>query len=824
MIKIEKFLLPVDKLYQYCDPDLFNFDCTKNLAPLREFIGQDRAIGALEFGLSMNHEGYNIYVAGLAGTGKTTAVKTHIDKILKAKKISQQLLPPPDACYLYNFADSDRPQIVNLPQKRGKSLQTQINDLLQKLKEELTKAFSSENYKAERKNIIEAAQDERQKLALELKEEAQRQGFSIQVTQTGQAIFPMVNGRPISEEEYGALSESAKKELEIKRDELLKKLQATYEVVRELEKKAEEKLQNVDKSIAGFTISRLFDDLIHNYSNFEDVQKYLLDLKQYTLDNLDLFKEKEGSQPEPFLGIPASYLAQGRDPFLPFKVNVFVDNSETRGSPVIVESNPNYTNLFGKIERRFLLGGYLSDHTMLKAGSLHMANGGYLLLNASDVLTNPGVWQTLKRTIKTKEIRIEEPLEGMGLIAPQGLRPQPMPINVKVLLIGDTMLYQLLSMYDEEFWEIFKVKADFDYQIDKTRKNMMHYAAFIAGCCDKCEIQHFDNTGVARVVECSSRFVGDQQKLSARFAQIRELVQESAYWAQKDHSELVSARHVDKAVEQRFFRHNLPCEHIQEMIDRGIIMIDVKGKVVGQLNGLSVYSLGDISFGKPSRITCKTYLGRGGIINIERESQLSGRIHDKGVLILSGYLGWKYAQDKPLSLSASLCFEQSYEGVEGDSASSTELYALISSLANIPLKQNIAVTGSVNQKGEIQAIGGVNQKIEGFFRICKAKGLTGDQGVMIPQQNITNLMLKQEVIDAVKKKRFHIYAVSTVDEGLEVLTDLPAGKKRKDGMYPKDTINYYVNKHLGEMATTLKRFAESEIKTSVSQSSGCKCQ
>ena len=703
-------------------------------------------------------------------------------------------------------------QIINLPQGKGKVLQTQIADLLQKLKDELAKAFSGEAYKAERKAIIDEAQNERQKLASELKDEAQRQGFSIQASQMGQAIFPLVNGKPLSEEEYNALDESARKDLEIKRDALVKKLQATYEIVRELEKKAEEKLQNVDKSTAGFTISRLFDNLIQGYQSIENVQKFLVNLKKYTLDNLDLFKEKEG-QPEPFLGIPASYLAQGRDPFLPFKVNVFVDNSETKGPPVVIESNPNYTNLFGKIERRFLLGGYLSDHTMLKPGALHLANGGYLLLNATDVLTNPSVWPTLKRTIKTKEIRIEEPLEGMGLIAPQGLRPQPMPINVKVLLIGDSMLYQLLSMYDEEFWEIFKVKADFDYQIPKTKKNMMHYAAFIAGCCEKCEVQHFDSTGVAKVVEYASRFVGDQQKLSARFAQIRELVQESAYWAEKEQAELVSAHHVDKAVEQRFFRHNLPCEHIQEMIERGTIIIDIKGAVVGQINGLSVYSLGDVTFGRPSRITCKTFMGRGGIINIERESQLSGKIHDKGVLILSGYLGWKYAQDKPLSLSASLCFEQSYEGVEGDSASSTELYALISSIADVPLKQNIAVTGSVNQKGEIQAIGGVNQKIEGFFRVCKAKGLTGDQGVMIPRQNISNLMLRDDVIAAVKKGKFHIYAVSTIDEGLEVLTGMASGKKRKDGTYPKDTINYKVNKQLAEMATKLKRFVEPETKT-----------
>jgi lon-related putative ATP-dependent protease len=811
MVNTAKYELSSDKLRWRCDPAIFDFECTKDLAPLREFIGQDRAIGAIEFGLSVNHDGYNIYVAGLTGTGKTSAVKTHIDKLLREKKALKQLKPPQDWCYLYHFDDSDHPQIANLPQGKGKVFRNQINSLLQKLKEELAKAFASEEYKTERQSVTDEAQTERQKLSSELREEAQRQGFSIQVTPAGQAIIPIINGKPISEEDYMALEETTKKELETRRDELLKKLQAAYEKVRDLEKKAEDKLRDIDKSVAGFTVTRLFDSLLQEYKDSENIHQYLLNLQSHTQDNLNLFKDRERAA-EPFLGIPASYIMQGHDPFIPFQVNVFVDNSDTKGPPVIVEPNPNYVNLFGRVERRFLFGGYISDHTMLKPGAFHLADGGYLLLNAKDVLSNAAVWQTMKRTIKTKEVRIEDPLEGLGLIAPQGLRPQPMPIDTKILLIGDVMLYQLLSIYDEDFWEIFKVKADFDFRIDRTKANMMHFAAFIAGCCEECEMHHFDRTGVAKVVEYASRIVGDQEKLSSRFAQIRELVQEAEYWSRKNKSALVSAHHVEKAVEERFFRHNLPYEHIKEMIDRGTIMIDVKGTVVGQVNGLSVYSLGDVSFGKPSRITCKTFLGRGGVINIERESQLSGSIHDKGVLILSGYLGWKYAQDSPLSLSASLCFEQSYEGVEGDSASSTELYALVSSLSDIPIKQNIAVTGSVNQKGEIQAIGGVNQKIEGFFRVCQTKGLTGDQGVMIPRKNVTNLMLRQEVIDAVKEGKFHIYAVSTIDEGLEVLTGVKAGKKRKDGSYPKDSINYKVDRQLKEMATKLKKFAEPEVK------------
>jgi len=805
-VDVKKYKLSADQLRWQCDPSLFDFDCTRDLAPLQEFIGQDRAIRAIDFGLSMSHEGYNIYVAGLTGTGKTSAVQKHIKKLLKEREASQQLKPPRDWCYLYCFADPDRPQILSLPQGRGKVLRGHIADLLQRLKEELAKAFSSEEYKSQKEKTVEEGQSQQQKLFEQISEEAQRQGFVFQMTPVGPALIPLQDGKPLSQEDYMALEEAVRKEVESRRGELLKRLQDTFEEARDIERKTAQKVQEADKAVANFTVSRLFEDLMKEYADSEQTQKYLSDLRSYTLNNLDMFKEKEERE-QMVMGIPASQLMRGRDPFLPFSVNVFVDNSETSGPPVIVEPNPNYANIFGKTERRFLFGGYLSDHTMLKPGAFQLANGGYLLLSAIDVLSNPGVWPALKRTIKTKEARIEDPFEQYGLVMFQGLRPQPMPIDVKVLLIGDAWLYQYLAMYDEDFWEIFKVKADFDYEIDRSKENMMHYACFISGCCEKSGMRHFDKTAVAEVMEYASRLVADQEKLTSRFALIREVVQEAEYWAGKDGVELVLARHVEKAVEERFFRHNLPDERIREMIERGFIMVDVAGAEVGQVNGLSIYSLGDVAFGKPSRITCKTFLGRGGVINIERESQLSGRIHDKGVLILGGYMGWKYAQDAPLSLSASLCFEQSYEGVEGDSASSTELYALLSSLSSVPLKQNIAVTGSVNQKGEIQPIGGANQKIEGFYQVCKAKGLTGDQGVLIPALNVKNLMLRQEVVNAVRQGKFNIYAVRTVDEGIEVLTGLPAGKKKKDGAYPRGSINYLVDKRLKEMAKKLREFA-----------------
>ena len=801
-MNITKYEVPVEKLRWHCDPAIFDFECTKDLAPLREFIGQDRAIRAIEFGLSMNRDGYNIYVSGLTGTGKSSIVKTYIQKLVE-KKLDHRL---EDWCYLYNFGDPDRPQAVNLPQGKGKSFKNQIVNLLQKLKEELTKAFSSEEYLNQKKKVVEESQTRQQQLIEAMAEEAKHRSFQLQMTTVGPALIPLVEGKPIAQADYLSLTKSTRKKLEAKRAGLLKKLQATFENLRELESQTAEKLRSTDQEIADFTISRLFKNLLSEYKESVAIIKYLHDLKSFTINNLDVFKKKE-EPPNLDLGISTSQILGGRDPFLPFQVNVYVDNSATTGPPVITEPNPNYSNLFGKIERRFLFGGYLSDHTMLKPGALQMANGGYLLLSANEVLTNPGVWPALKRAIKTKEVRIEDPFEQFGLIAPQGLRPQPMPIDVKIVLIGDGSLYQLLSMYDEDFWEIFKVKADFSFEVDKTAENLKSFAAFIAGCCEDCELHPFDRTGVARVAEYASRMVADQEKLSSRFAQIKQLVEEAEHWARLEGASLVLSEHVEKAIEERLFRHNLPDVRIRELIERGTIMIDVDGESVGQVNGLSVYNLGDISFGKPSRITCKTFLGRGGVINIEREAQLSGRIHDKGVLILSGYMGWQFAQDTPLSLSASLCFEQSYEGIDGDSASSTELYALLSSLSDVPLRQYIAITGSVNQKGEIQPIGGVNQKIEGFFQVCQAKGLNGKQGVMIPHQNLRNLMLKPEVVEAVKEGKFHIYSVGTINEGIEVLTGVKAGERKKDGTYAKDSINDRVNKKLKEMATKLKRFS-----------------
>ncbi len=810
-METKKYEVPFDKLRWECDPKIFKFKCTKDLAPLREFVGQQRATRAVEFGINMANAGYNIYVAGLTGTGKTSMVKTYIERVIKDQEARGETSQLDDWCYLYNFKEPDSPQIINLPQGKGKAFRSAMTSLLNKIREGLGEAFSSEEYKGQRQRLVEKVQAEQQKILEEISGEARRQGFIFQMTPAGPALIPMKEDRPMQEQEYLALDEGTRKQLGSRQAKLLKKLKPNFETASSVQTKAVERLKKLDKDIGEYTVSDSFGSLFKKYSDWPKIAQYLKDLKSYILDNLELFKGTE-EPVNPMFGAPLSQVMGGRDPFLPFQVNVFVDNNEAKGPPVIVENNPNFGNMFGKIERRFLMGGYLSDHTMLKAGALNKANGGYVLISINDVLMNPGVWPALKRAIRNKEVRIEDPFEQYGLIAPQGLRPEPMPIKIKVILTGDPMLYQLLSIYDEDFWEIFKVKADFDSEIEKTKDNMMAYAAFLSGCCDDCEAKHFNPSGVAKIIEYSSRMVADQERLSSRFAQIKDWIQEANYWALKDNARYISAHHVQKAMDERLFRHNLIDERIRDLINRGTIMIDTQGEVIGQVNGLSVYSLGDISFGKPSRITAKTFMGRGGVINIERESQLSGPIHNKGVMILSGYLGWKYAQDKPLSLSASLCFEQSYEGVEGDSASSAELYAIISSLSELPIRQNIAVTGSVNQKGEIQPIGGVNQKIEGFFKICQAKGLSGDQGVLIPHQNLRNLMLQEEVVEAVKQGQFHIYSAKTIDEGIEILTGASAGEKQKDGTYPKSTVNYFIDKRLKDMAEQLKNFYTEEKK------------
>ena len=527
-MSISKYRVPASKLRWHCDPEQFDFKSTEELAPLKEFVGQTRAIQAIDFGLSINHDGYNIYVAGLTGMGKTSAVKTHIDKLLKEKNAQHTLKIPNDWCYIYNFVNADKPRALQLPPGGGKKLRDNVSSLLQRIKEDMAKAYSNKEYVEAKKKTVEESQTQQQRLLEELKSESEQLGFLFQITPSGPALVVLANGKPVSQEEYMELAEPVRKEMEAQRTVMLKKIQETYEHAGEMQKELAEKLKNADKVVAELTVAHLFDSLVREYKKWPEAEQYLADLNQYTLDNADIFKEKD-EPGETLSGLPVNLLMRGNDPFLPFRINVFVDNSGASGPPVIVESHPIYTNLVGKIERRFLMGGYISDHTMIKPGSIHSANGGYLLLNAPDLLVNPGVWSALKRAIKTREIQIEDPLEQIGMASPQGMKPQPIPIDIKVVLIGDTTLYQLLAMHDEDFWEIFKVKAEFDSEVDRSPEIMRHYAEFISSCCGKYQMHHFNRSAVARIIEQASRMVADQEKLSSRFALIRELVQEADY-------------------------------------------------------------------------------------------------------------------------------------------------------------------------------------------------------------------------------------------------------------------------------------------------------
>jgi predicted ATP-dependent protease len=597
------------------------------------------------------------------------------------------------------------------------------------------------------------------------------------------------------------------------RNQLMQQTQETMAKVREAEKESWDLIRDHERSAAEHRVTDIFRPTVNTYRDVPEVNHYLGHLAEKVLDNLNLFKEKE-EEPGPAQSAPP--LVSGppagpgnANPFLAFDINLLVDNSNVGKAPIVIEPNPNWGNLFGRIERRASMGTYFSDHTMLKPGSVHQANGGYLVLNARDVLVSPPVWEGLKRVIRNREIRLEDPTEQSGFFVPQGLRPEPIPLNIKVIITGDESTYRLLTTMDnEDFWDLFKVKAEFDNKVDITPDNVDAYCAFICRTCDDEGLRAFDSDGAARVIEHAARMVSDQKKLSTRFGQIKDLLIEADYWAGQDSSSLVLGKHVEQALTQKVHRLNQVEERVQEMVEDGSLLLDFTGSVVGQVNGLAVYDLGDFSFGRPSRITAQTFTGREGVINIEREASLSGRTHDKGVLILSGYLGAKFGQERPLTLSTSLCFEQSYDGIDGDSASSTELYAIMSSLSGLPLKQNIAVTGSVNQKGEIQPIGGVNQKVEGMYDVCRIAGLTGDQGVMVPHQNLRNLMLRSDVVQAIKEGRFHIYSVKTIDEGLEILTGCPAGERGPDGAFPEGTVNYLVENRLRELNQSMRGYYE----------------
>lgn len=787
--------LSFEDLDNRCNEEVFPFKNTSKLSAFEGIIGQERASKAMRFGLKMKMRGYNLYMSGPTGTGKTSFARKIISEIAATQKV------PDDWCYIYNFERPTYPMAINLPAGTGKRFKEDMEGFVKIIKQEIANAFDNDQYEKEKSEILDEYEEKKDELLEKLSEDAESHGFKVNTGSSGIYFLPIVEGKTISEEEFNDLDEDLKDQINEKTNILQ---QDTLEIIKKLknnDKETKQKVSEWEKRIALLALGVHINDLKVKYKEFQVITKYLDKVQQDILDNLDEFKEEEVSEEQQQLIIP--WMQKEETPLYKYHVNVLVDNSNLTGAPVIVDFNPTYSNLIGKIEYENEFGTVSTDYTKIKSGLFHQANGGYLILQAKDVLSNPQAYEALNRVLKTKKIVIENIKDQTGVATVVAIKPQAIPVDIKVIMVGNSSIYQLLYEYEEDFRKLFKVKVDFDEEMERTEENILKLASFISGFCNKEKTLHFDRSGVAKVVEYASWLVEDRQKMSTRFNDIVEILCEACMWAEEDQTRYVKAKHVRQAIQAKIERCDRLDKKILEMLLDGTIMVDTVGSSVGQINGLTVMDMGDYAFGKPSRITASTYIGESGIVNVEREVDLSGTSHSKGVLILSGYIGQKYAQDFPLSLSASLCFEQMYGGVDGDSASSAELYAILSSLAEVPIKQYIAVTGSVNQKGEIQPVGGVTNKIEGFFELCKLRGLNGKHGVIIPYQNVRNLVLNDDVLTAIRKKQFHIYPVKTIDEGMELLTDLEAGEKLTTGKYKEGTINDLVTKKLERFAQTV---------------------
>ncbi len=802
--------LTADQLRRTCAPADLSFQSTDELEQLNEIIGQERATRAIEFGLDIPSYGYNIYALGPSGAGKTTTIAKYLERKAAERP------GPNDWGYVNNFVRPDEPLALRLPPGGGRSLRDRFDALLTVLEEQLPKAFESENYEQHRKEMVEELEQRRQQVLESMETFARERGFAIVQMPMGLLFAPLIDGKAATPEQFEQLPVDQQKAYQAQEPELRTEMERSLRELKILSDEAASRLQNLDREIAAATVGPGFDELQADYAAWDEVIEYLAAVREHISQNVEQYKSGAGAgeeQPDPtalLLGPPESL-------FEHYRINVVVDHGGETGAPVVVETNPTYYNLIGRIEQEAQFGTLVTNYSLIKGGSLLRANGGYLVVDARALLRQPLAYEALKRSLRHQQVKIEELGAQFSLIATTSLSLEPIPLGVKVILIGDPYTYYLLYAYDDEFQKLFKVRADFASQMDWTAENMVKVARFIRTRCAEEDLPPFDPSGVAKVIEYSGRLVEDQRKLTTRFAHVTDIVREAAYWASTAAKNakppvteplFVTGQDVQRAIDERRYRSSLVEERVREAIVNGTVMIDVAGGKVGQVNGLAVLMLGDTMFGKPSRITAKTFLGQSGVVNIEREAKLSGKVHDKGMLIISGYLGGKYAQDKPLSLTATITFEQSYDGVDGDSASSTEVYALLSALARLPIQQGIAVTGSVNQHGEIQAIGGATAKIEGFFDVCREKGLTGQQGVILPAANVQTLMLREDVVDAVAAGQFHIYPVSTIDEGIAILTGLPAGQRGPDGRFPEGTVNRRVDDALRDLAVRFRNFGK----------------
>jgi len=757
-------------------------------------VGQPRAYEALTLGFRAKEIGFNIFAAGPPGTGKTTITTDFLAKIAKS------MPTPPDWCYVHNFEDEYQPNTLKCPAGMGKELKEDMKELIQAARISIRQLFDGEDYVAKREEMNRKVNTKRQDVIARMSQAAREEGFVLQLTTLGITLVPVVKGRQLTEDEFLALSKDAQDKLARQREALREKLQPLMHEIRELEVTARDEIVEFDRDVALYAIDHLMSNLLQKYKPHEEITQFLQNIQTHIADDLDKFR---GHQNEKKQDEEATV---DENAFRVYEVNVVVDNSDVKGAPVCVEANPTYDNVLGRIEKESQFGTLTTDFTLIRGGSMHRANDGFLVLRAELLLRDFTVYDSIKRALKSGQIRIEDLPQRIGYASVRTISPKPIPINTKVILIGDSETYHLLFAYDPEFRELFKVKADFDSVMERTDTNIRSYAEFFAALAQKEKLKHLEASAIARLIEHSCRLSEDQEKLSTQFGLVADVVREANFYAREENSEQITSSQVEKAIEAKIYRSNLIQEKLREYIAKKIILISTDGEAIGQINGLSVLSLGDFSFGAPSRITVAVGLGKEGLIDVQREVNMSGPIHGKGVMIIAGFLASKFARDKPLTLSARVVFEQNYEGVEGDSASSTELYAILSALAGVPIKQCFAVTGSVNQKGEVQPIGGANEKIEGYFEICKARGLDGHHGVVIPQSNVRNLMLKQEVLDAVKAGKFHIYPVTTIEEGIEVLTGVPAGKPLPSGGYDSKTIFGLVDGRLREMAETAKRF------------------
>ncbi len=797
--------IPVKSLTKKIDLSHFTFQTTDDLQTLDSVIGQDRAVRSINFGLAMSDPSYNIFVTGIRGTGRTTIVNDLLHKAALARE------KPNDWFYVYNFDDPDEPRAFSLPSRKAKALLKNFVRVISNLRNALTAAFESEQYLEQKNQLVDISQKKKREIFGRIETDARKMNIQIKGSAAGFQTIPLVEDKPMNDTQYQSLSKEDREKLEQKIQNVQKMIQDMVTEATTLDRETEEEVENLNQVTAQFIVESQFMDLRKEFKEYEDILNYFNNVINDIVQNVYSFLDakQQDSAPAPTAKSPNDSPERKIDKY---RINRVVDNSQLKGAPVIYEMNPTYNNLFGRIEKKSFMGYLYTDYTLIKAGSLLKANGGYLILDIEQILRQPFVYEALKRAVRTQCLMIEDINELYGVMTSAGLKPKPIPLNLKVIIIGQQYIYHMLHSYDEEFKKIFKVRADFDYEVKESKSNLSKYIKFIARVVKEEDLRPFDRSAVQGVVQHAYRLVDHQKKLSIQFSEIVRLIREASYFASNRHSKFVQITDVQEAIREEKYRSNLSEEKIQDAIHEKMLKFDIDGYEVGQINGLAVYDLGDYSFGKPSRITASTYIGNRGIVNIEREAKLSGKIHDKGVLILSGYFAARFGETVPLSFSASITFEQSYGMIDGDSASCAELFALFSSLSGIPIYQGIAVTGSINQKGEVQAIGGVNEKIEGYYQVCKLHRLSGKQGVIIPASNVQNLMLDDEIVAAVQNKKFHIWAINKIEEGVPLLTGKDAGKKRRDGSFTPGSVFDGVQKKIIQFDKIVKQFGKKENK------------